>query len=170
MKKKQISFYCIILMLFCQYIGGFPGVNAISEEQKTAIVSRCDTIKEDLKIVQHSDSRARVYLGRYYETILNKFITPLNVRLVENNLFNSDLMNNQNVFTDKRAEFMEDFISYQKTLDELVAVDCKNEPEKFYETLMSARKKRKTVAEDVKKLNSLANKQIGLVKILKGKL
>lgn len=170
MKRKCISFCCIILMFFCQVLGVLPGVSAISEEQKASIVGRCETIKDDLKEVQRSDSRARVYLGRYYETILTKFITPLNVRLVENNLFDSDLINNQNVFAETRTSFVEDFIKYQKALEELVAMDCKNEPEKFYETLVGVRKKRKTVASDVSKISSLATKQINLVKVLKAKL
>lgn len=170
MKKKQISLYFIILMLFCQCLGGFSGVSAISEEQEAAIVSRCSTIKEDLKIVQRNDSRARVYLGRYYETILSKFITPLNVRLVENNLSDNDLLVNQDTFVKTRGDFMEDFVNYQKELEGLIAVDCKNEPARFYDVLEKVRKKRKVVADEVKKLSALTTKQVRLVKALREKL
>lgn len=145
-------------------------VFAISETQKATIKERCDTIKENLKSVQHQDSRTRVYLGRYYETILSKYITPLNVRLVENNLFDKNLMDNQDSFSKTRDSFIIDYIEYQKGLEDLVAMDCKSEPESFYEKLIKIREKRKIVATDVVNLKKFATSQIDLVKKLKEKL
>ncbi len=145
-------------------------VFAISETQKTSIIERCDTVKENLKSVQHQDSRTRVYLGRYYETILSKYITPLNVRLVENNLFDKNLMDNQDSFSKTRDGFIIDYIEYQKGLEDLVAMDCKTEPEVFYEKLVKIREKRKIVATDVANLKKLSTSQVELVKKLKEKL
>ena len=142
----------------------------ISDEQKDVIVARCDAIKNDLKNLQHRDSRARVYLGRYYENILNKFITPLNVRLVENNLADSGLISNQDNFAKTRTNFIIDYIEYQKVLENLVVTDCREEPAKFYERLENARLKRGIVSKDVSKLRALAEEQINLVDALKGAL
>lgn len=162
--KRLILFLALVTTLMP------VSVMAISETQEINIVSKCDTIKDNLRTVQHSDSRTRVYLGRYYETILTKFITPLNVRLVENNLFDNKLIDNQESFTKARNSFIADFIEYQKGLDDLIATDCKTEPEKFYNKLEMVRNKRRIVADDTRKMGSLATMQLDLVTKLGDKL
>lgn len=144
--------------------------SAISETQETAIRQHCDTIRDDLKSLQRSDSRARVYLGRYYETILSKFIMVLGVRLVENNLSNTSFINNQNDFNKTRTNFTIDYIEYQKSLEELVNLDCKSEPARFYDQLVDVRAKRAIVADDTVKLRRLADQHSQLVMTLEESL
>ena len=170
MKKKSISLYYIILMVFCQFLIGFMPVLAVSEEKKEAVSGHCEIIRDNLKEVQRADSRMRVYLGRYYETILTRFIMPLNLRLVENNLPGSGLIENQNEFNTAQTNFKNDYIEYQKGLEELVAFDCKAEPEKFYEKLEVVRDKRAAVAKDATRLQKLAGEQVKLVRDLEGEL
>ena len=93
----------------------------ISETKKKAIATNCESIKEKLNDLQHEDAKARVYLGRYYETIQSKFITPLNVRLVENTLSSDSFVTNQNKFNKQRSNYMVEFIESQKALDDLIA-------------------------------------------------
>ena len=167
MRKIAPIFYFIILTLICQPI---VAVNALSENQKVEIMAHCDTIKDDLKRVQKDDSKARVYLGSYYEIILSKFIIPLNVRLVENNLSTADLVENQNDLATTKADFVNDFVDYQKELETLVNIDCKTEPENFDQKLKVVRDKRQAVAEKLQKMRSLVNENIKLVTGIKGKL
>ena len=141
-----------------------------TQAQIAIVQDRCDAIHEELKVLQRNDSRARVYLGRYYETILNRFITPLNVRLVENNLSSTNFINNQNDFNKTRTNFMIDYVEYQKGLEDLVATNCKESPGQFYEKLVSVRAKRAVVADDTVKLKKLASEHSELVKGLKVKL
>lgn len=164
--KKCICFSVVIIM------GVFLAspVGAISESQKTAIVDNCDKIKETLTTVQHQDSRTRVYLGRYYEIVLSKYITPLNVRLVENNMLSNELMDSQDSFTKMRSSFIINYIEYQKRLEELVSMDCKAEPKSFYEKLVKVRESRKVVQSDTVGLKELIMNQLGLVRKLKEKL
>ena len=143
---------------------------ALTKSQEEAIVERCNTIKDGLKKIQKEDARTRVYLGGYYEAILSKFIMPLNVRLVENSLAEVALTENQNNFATTKKAFNDDYISYQQGLEELVLMDCKTEPEKFYEKLVSVRGKRKTVNKDVLKLKELMEKHVKLVEGLKAKV
>lgn len=143
---------------------------AITESQETSIKEHCDAIKDDLKNVQRMDSRTRVYFGGIYETILSKYITPLNMRLVENNLSTAEFVENQNKFAEAKNAFANDFISYQKHLEELVAMDCKKEPADFYEKLEKVREKRKVVGQDVLKIRNLITGHIKLVSGLKGKM
>ena len=170
MKKKTLIFYCSILLMFCQVMMITPGAVAISKVQEDAISKNCESIKESLKNVQRSDSKTRVYLGSYYETILTKYITPLNVRLVENNLSNAELVENQNDFATAKTTFANDFTKYQQLLEELIAVDCKNRPAEFYEKLDVVRQRRKTMEQDVLELRSLISKHVKLINGLKGKL
>lgn len=145
-------------------------VGAVSEVQESAIKDHCETMRSDLKNVQKADSRTRVYLGAYYETVLTKFITPLNVRLVENNLSTAELVENQNKFAEARGAFVTDFVSYQQGLEELIAVDCKKSPGEFYEKLQKAQQMRKTVAQDTTKLRELIAEHVKLVTKLEGGL
>ena len=161
-----------VLMILAIGLTGFCAapVSAISENQKNTIVDHCTSIRESLKNVQKTDSRTRVYLGGYYETILSKFIVPFNVRLVENNLSTAGFVENQNNYAETKTLFMNDFISYQQNLEELVLTDCKEKPEDFYNKLDIVRKKRKAVEQDTLKLRSLISEHVRLASKLKEKL
>lgn len=172
MKKIRQSSYYIILFMFLQIFlclvgGDVWAEEEITPEQKSVIVDHCDTIKDSLKSLQRTDSRARVYLGRYYETILTSFITPLNLRLVENNISDAKLLENQTNFVTKRSNFVNDYITYQQALEDLVNTNCKSEPERFYEKLLVAREKRKVVNKDVSKLRTLTKDQQKMVEELR---
>ena len=143
---------------------------AISESQERVIVDKCNEIKEQLKAVQKDDARTRVHLGGRYETILTSFMTPLNVRLLENNLSNVELVENQNDFAETKSLFNNDYINYQQGLEELVSIDCKKEPASFYEKLDRVRQKRKIVGQDALKLRNLISKHVRLVTELRGKI
>ena len=142
---------------------------AITSEQQNSIKENCSSIKETLVSLQHTDARHRLNVGRYYEIILNKFIVPLNLRLVDNNTTNAELVANQSNFSETRAKFNNDYIIYQQNLEELVAINCEEEPVKFYEKLETTREKRKAVRQDMAKLKTLADKQMSLVSGLKEK-
>ena len=139
-------------------------VGAIGEEQKLAIVDHCDAIKVNLKDVQKRDARTRVYLGGRYETILTELMKPLNVSLVEQDLSNAKFVENQNSFAEAKAVFASDYVSYQQRLEELVGMDCKNDPEGFYTKLKKVREKRKTVSQDVVKMRKLISDHVRYVK------
>lgn len=139
----------------------------VTTEQKNTIIDHCDSIKDVLKNLQKADSRTRVYLGRYYETILSNFMVPLNIRLVENSISNPKLIENQTNFAARRDRFNSDFISYQQSLEELVNINCKNEPVKFYEKLIIARERRAIVNKDVIRLKGFTDEQVRLVQELK---
>ncbi len=162
-------------MLFCQIVLCF-GVVALSEttaaqelsnNQTAAISSNCSRIKEVLKTVQTSDSRARVYLGSYYEKILNKYIIPLNLRLVKNNQSTPELVNAQTAFANYFTNFRDDYTDYQRTLENLGNYDCANHPNEFYDLLVETREKRSIMVSDVSKLRQGAVEYINLVKGLK---
>lgn len=130
-------------------------VGAISEGQKTAIVDHCEAIKEDLKKVQRADARARVYIGGRYETILTDFVMPMNVWLVEKNMSRTELIESQNAISEGKMGFSNDYVDYQQGLEQLVGMNCRAEPEKFYDKLVRVRQKRKKVEQDMQKMTKL---------------
>lgn len=162
------------MLVFCLMFGLMiivpESVSAITETQKDAIAGRCEAIKEDLKNLQHADSRTRVYLGRYYETILNKFIVPMNMRLVENNLSTDKLIENRTDYEKTRTNFMIDYIEYQKVLEDLVATDCKKDVGAFYTKLVKTRQWREIVSKDVMKMRELMAGHVGLIEVVRKKL
>ena len=169
MKKIRISSYCIILCVICQVFTCYPTF-AITEAQNDAISDGCTSIHNTLKTIQSQDSRTRVYLGGYYEKFLSKFITPLNLRLVKNNLPSAELTANQTSFATARADFVDDFIDYQKSLEDLLAINCKTEPAAFYDKLKIVREKRETMAKDVTRLKGLISSHIKTVEKMKEEL
>lgn len=163
MKKKSLYIYYIILLLFCPVMQA----SALSEAQEAMISDHCATVREDLKKVQRSDARARIYLGGKFELILNKYIVPLNVRLVENNMSTANLIESQNTITAMKTKFADDYVSYQQSLEELVLADCKNEPKDFYDRIVKVRQKRQKVSDDVQSIRKELDKYMGLVTKLK---
>ncbi len=199
MRKKRLIFYCITLLMLCQGGGILTGKLAVAEEAlgvsetevatetaetdavgtekveisetlQAGIRENCTTIKENLAKVQKTDARARVYLGRYYETILTKFVTPLNLRLVENNLSAADLVENQTKMADARTLFINDYVNYQKELESLVAMSCEEKEGEFYQQLVKVRQKRKIVEQDVLKVRNLISEHVKLAGELRGKI
>ena len=158
------------LMIGAMTMCGVQPVMAVSEAQETVIKERCESIKDNLKEVQRADARMRVYLGGLYDEILANFITPLNVRLVENNLSTPELVENQNKIVDTKTLFVNDFVSYQQGLEELVLMNCKNEPGEFYNKLDKVRQKRKIVEQDTLRMRTLISNHVKLATQLKGKL
>ncbi len=142
----------------------------ISETVQAGIRENCTAIKENLAKVQKADARARVYLGRYYETVLTKFVVPLNLRLVENNLSAADLVGNQTKMAEARALFVDDYVNYQKELESLVATSCEEKAGEFYQQLVKVRKKRKIVEQDVLKVRNLISEHVKLAGELRGRL
>jgi len=126
---------------------------AISENQKSVISGYCGTIKQSLKTLQRTDINSRVKLGSKYEIALTKFITPLNLRIVKNNLSVSKLAELQTTFADYKIKFASDFTTYSKLLEELIGIDCQEDPATFYLKLSETRKAREIVNKDVNKLN-----------------
>ncbi len=167
MKKKWIFSYYIILVLFCLVP---TGASAISEGQKNAISENCLSIKDSLRITQRVDSRTRVYLGGKFETILTKFIKPLNVKLIENNISDLGLIENQSSFVEARAVFSSDFIRYQQSLEELIGINCEAEPEIFYDKLLITRERRRLMSQDISKIKKIILNNVQLVTELRSNI
>lgn len=132
-------------------------VEGLSEAQTAAISQNCSAMQQSLRQLEKVDSRTRTYLGTTYESILNKFIIPLNLRLVKNNLptnvqLQADFIASQNEFKIAYTEYMRD-------LEGLINTDCRAHPEDFYAKLEGVRGRRATLKQTTDSLVQLANDQ-----------
>ena len=169
--KKTAVVLISMFVAFCPIaVSATSDAKTISEAKKESITKNCSSIVEKLKELQHEDSKIRLYLGRYYEIIQLRFITPFNVRLSENTLSDDSFVKNQNDFSKGRNNFMIDFIEYQKELERLISADCKNRPAEFYDILVRTRELRKIVESDTKYIQGLMTEHLGLVKKIGEKL
>ena len=151
--KTKLLLIIFVLAIANPVGSAFAAEPALTKEQSTKLAESCGTVRQNLKNLQRTDARARTYFGSIYETVSTKYLKPLNLRLVNNDLANSNLLNLQTSVAAARADFVEDFITYSKSLENLIAIDCRLEPENFYKKLLETREKRATVAADVKLLN-----------------
>ena len=127
----------------------------LSDKQSANISNSCSTIHQNLKNLQRADARARTYFGSIYETISSKYLKPLNLRIVNNDMSNSTLLKLQSEFAEARTKFSDDYIKYSKSLEELISIDCQVEPKIFYQKLLDTRSKRTTVAKDIRAISNL---------------
>ena len=167
MKSKALIFSAFLALVLVTPVFAADESANLSKEQSAKISTNCASIRQDLKNLQRADSRARTYFGAIYETVASKFLKPLNLRLVNNDLTSSELSKLQISLATARTDFHDDFITYSKSLEELIAIDCRLDPEGFYKKLLETREKRTEVADDVKTLNGLLTTSVKHVEKLK---
>ena len=141
---------------------------ALSNEQLGAISQNCGTIRQSLERLEKADSRMRTHLGTIYETVLGKFITPLNLRLVNNSLPTFSTL--QTDFVVEQAAFKGAYTDYMRELEGLIAIDCKAHPDEFYNKLLTVRQRRSSLQKSVEKMSKLVDKQYDSVLQLKESL
>ncbi len=163
---KWLILWAIVTFVFVVLFS--TPVEGLSERQQSAISQNCSTIQQSLSQLQKIDSRTRTYLGTTYETIANRFIIPLNLRLVKNNL--STLSDIQTDFTVQQTKFREAYTDYMRELESLIVCDCKNNPEEFYQKLVTTREKRAVLRTITEKLSALSTQQYAAVLDLRSRL
>ena len=143
--RKQISAAVMAIIMTLTSANFSFAKTSLTDEQIGAISQNCSSIKGQLKAVQVADSRYRVLLGSYYESVATNLMMNLNSRLIKNGISNTDIYNQQASFISERERFKADFSGYSQALDNLLSIDCKNEPQKFYNQLEKVRRKRSDV-------------------------
>lgn len=150
--KKMLWLGALILIIGVS-LGG--SVFAISKNREKMIEQNCSNMRHSLKDLQKSDVRNRIYLGTNYETLMKKFILPLNLRLVEESRPESELVEAQAKLQDLRVKFMSQFTNYSQHLEELLGVNCQNEPLNFDRKLNETRKERLVLKETVAQIEKI---------------
>lgn len=142
----------------------------LNDTERGNISMSCASIQTSLKNVQRNDSKTRVILGTNYQTLLSNYISPLNVRLIKNNLPDSTLISIQSETITSRNSFTNLFVTYSQRLESLISIDCKNQPDTFYSELENVRFLRSQLEESVNKVNIALSNHLKTVNQLREKL
>lgn len=143
-------------IIFALTSANFSYARILNDEELGLVSQTCSSIILQLKNIQKIDAKNRAKLGSYYEMINSNLMINLNVRLVKNNLANASLTELQSSFASERDYFKSTYTSYQKQLDNLIAIDCREKPQDFYNQLEKVRTKRE-------KVNSSAHRLLDLI-------
>ena len=142
----------------------------LNDTERGNISMSCASIQTSLKNVQRNDSKTRVILGTNYQTLLSNYISPLNVRLIKNNLPDSTLISIQSEAITSRNSFTNLVVTYSQRLESLISIDCKNQPDTFYSELENVRYLRSQLEESVNKVNTALSNHLKTVNQLREKL
>lgn len=90
-KESKVTDLFLILVAFLLVFILFNSVRVsadapkikLTDDQRGELSMNCSSIKSSLKKLQVSDAKIRSLLGANYQTILNSYITPFNLRLVK---------------------------------------------------------------------------------------
>ena len=129
--------------------------DTVPSERIDTISSSCQALKQNLKTIQRTDSRTRSYLGSVYQALLVDYITPLNLSLVKHNRPSTTITRLYSDILDARSDFADKFTAYSQSFEELLNIDCQNNPGVFYDKLESVRKDRATLNSATKHLRTL---------------
>lgn len=151
-KKISAVVMAIILTLTS---ANFSYARTLNDDELGLISQTCGSIKLQLRNIQKIDAKNRALLGSYYETISTNLMLNLNLRLVKNNMASAGLSELQTNFSSERDYFKEKYTEYQRELDALVLIDCRQKPQEFYSQLEKVRTKREKVDNSVKRLNDI---------------
>lgn len=142
----------------------------LNDAERGNLSTGCASVQASLKNLQKSDSKTRVLLGTSYQTLLTNYISPLNIRLIKNNLPDSILTEIQSDILSSRNTFINLFITYSQHLESLIAMDCKNQPDDFYFELENVRFLRNKLEISVTKVNDAITSHLKATDQLKATL
>ena len=132
----------------------------LTDDQRGEISMNCSSIKSSLKKLQVSDAKIRSLLGANYQTMLNSYITPFNLRLVKNNQNLGGLSDLQSNFVLQKNDFNSFYITYSQQFENLLSIDCQKNPDDFYNQLITTRESRKELNQKVEDLTKTVEKYL----------
>ena len=159
MKFKAFSSFLLSLAIVALSMSYTFAEGETESEQRIfeSISQNCASIKLQLQRTQKEDSCMRVHLGARYETVSTNLMQNLNIRLVRNNKSDPNLAEQQIAFASERDRFKDEFTSYSQELDKLIKIDCKTEPQKFYNKLVLVRSKRDSLYRTTQRLRTIVS-------------
>ncbi len=172
LKESKITQLFLILVAFLLVFILFNSVHVsadapkakLTDDQRGEISMNCSSIKSSLKKLQVSDAKIRSLLGASYQTMLNSYITPFNLRLVKNNQNLGGLSDLQSNFVLQKNDFNSLYITYSQQFENLLSIDCQKNPDDFYNQLITTRESRKELNQKVEDLTKTAEKYLTEIK------
>ncbi len=127
----------------------------LTDDQINIIQENCSISQSILKQVHSYDALTRVNMGQRYENISTRVMAPFISRVALNGFDSVELASTSVAYKKQIKDFADRYITYESTVSEALAIDCKNDPIRYYSTIVTARNLRNAVYESVSQLNSL---------------
>ena len=143
------SILLLSFVLFSQTVRAEDAPEQLTDEQRSHIVSECTQIKGSLSQLHATDALLRVNRGQVYESISTKLMLPFNARLNASGLDNKAMTTLAMQYQTALDQFRTDYISYEKKVAETLRIDCAQQPDQFYQSILEARGLRSTVHDDI---------------------
>lgn len=159
-----VAFLLVFILFNSIHVSADAPKAKLTDDQRGEISMSCSSIKSGLKKLQVSDAKIRSLLGANYQTILNSYITPFNLRLVKNNQNLGDLSDLQSSFVLQKNDFSSLYIAYSQQFENLLSIDCQKNPDDFYNQLIVTRESRKELNQKVEDLTKTAEKYLVEIK------
>lgn len=160
MKYKQIIFMIIVSSLTLILFGSISSVNArenppLSQSHIERIKYNCVQAQSTLSRLHDSDTLLRVDRGRVYEYILSKLMAPFNGRVTSNRLDSVTMVTTTKEYERELNKFRESYISYERSINSSMNINCIENPSEFYYAVDDARTKRQIVHSHTLNLESM---------------
>lgn len=154
MFKRSLVLGSIMALLAGWVVLADSASSADSPSPVDLLPSRCISIKAKLEHIYINETPIRINYGQAYEDLLNKVITPANTRLVANGYAGGEIVNLSAEFSQDLERFRLAYQKYQQQLKLVKQLDCRNQPEKFYQQLVKLREERQQINQKIVDLNS----------------
>ncbi len=128
----------------------------LSDQQIAAIRTGCQSGLQGVRLVQETEAASRVNRGQVYESTL-RLMSALNSRLALNKI-DAGLLTSSTANAQKKLDlFHQHYLDYASKMDQTLAINCKDAPVSFYDSLTRAREARALVAKDIVEIDNQLN-------------
>lgn len=125
----------------------------LTSNELQLIQDNCVALKHTLQQLNYSDTALRVNQGQYYEEISTKLMAPMNSRIALNQYDGGTLVSIAADYTSTINTFRSRYTTYANALNTARRDDCSNQPQQFYDDIVTARKARLSLHDTVVELN-----------------
>lgn len=115
--------------------------------------SNCLTAVSSLDQLHRTDALLRVNRGQLYESISTRLMSRLNSRVALNRLDASKLTVASSNYEKALKSFREHYINYERQLNSTININCREQPQRFYDMVVETGKRRQRVNVDVRQIH-----------------
>jgi hypothetical protein len=129
--------------------------NNLFGQQLQQVRQNCTGTQLILRQLQKRDAVSRINRGRAYDQLLRQ-LSALESRLTYNNISLPQLVQTHVDLQGHVELFRTAYIAYDERLGEAIKIDCKQQPNEFYQSIIEARSARDQVGTQVTRLEQSA--------------
>lgn len=127
----------------------------MTEAHIQRIRDNCSEAQSALSQLHATDALLRVNRGQLYESISTKLMEPFDSRLALNNYNAPDLVSIAADYDRQLTDFRSKYQQYEESMSATLAINCRNQPVAFYDSVTATRTQRDQVHQSALALHAL---------------